>query len=183
MQKAKEDSLQKGWSALFNPAQQPRKMRAGLCPILVGDVNSYSGGAENRGQTWVGDVRDVRVRWRRRRFSSQKGGQGIFGRMISAGVGGPGVCKCVRRTQKEAELTTERRKGAGFGGERRWDPPRRRRRPCDTGRAGGHIWTAVQSSGRGALSPPLIQMLRHFLKVSHSCFLLELISKRTDTFL
>ena len=183
MQKAKEDSFQKGWSALFNPAQQPRKMRAGLCPILVGDVDSYSGGAENRGQTWVGDVRDVRVRWRRRRFSSQKGGQGIFGRMISAGVGGPGVCKCVRRTQKEAELTTERRKGAGFGGERRWDPPRRRRRPCDTGRAGGHIWTAVQSSGRGALSPPLIQMLRRFLKVSHSCFLLELISKRTDTFL
>ena len=183
MQKAKEDSFQKGWSALFNPAQQPRKMRAGLCPILVGDVDSYSGGAENRGQTWVGDVRDVRVRWRRRRFSSQKGGQGIFGRMISAGVGGPSVRKCVRRTQNEAELTTERRKGAGFGGERRWDPPRRRRRPCDTGRAGGHIWTAVQSSGRGALSPPLIQMLRRFLKVSHSCFLLELISKRTHTFL
>lgn len=129
MQKAKKDSFQKGWSALFNPARQPRQMRAGLCPILVGDVNSYSRGAENRGQTWVGDVQDVRVRWRRRRFSSQKGGQGIFGRMISACVGGPSVRKRVRRTQKEAELTTERRKGAGLGGEGRRDPPRRRRWP------------------------------------------------------
>lgn len=76
MQKAKEDSFQKGWSALFNPAQQPRKMRAGLCPILVGDVNSYSGGAENRGQTWVGDVRDVRVRWRQAEVQQPEGRAG-----------------------------------------------------------------------------------------------------------
>lgn len=117
MQKAEEDLFQKGWSALFNPAQQPRKMRAGLYPFLVGDVNSYSGGAENRGQTWVGDLRDVRVRWRRRRFSSQKGGQGICGGAINAGVGdlcdrGPSVRKRVRRTQKEAGVNYRAQRGS-----------------------------------------------------------------------
>ena len=37
--------------------------------------------------SWVGDVRDVRVRWRRWRFSSQKGEEGSCGRAINAGQG------------------------------------------------------------------------------------------------
>lgn len=75
VQKAKENSFQKGWSRIFNAGQQPRKGRADHCPSVIGEFNKESspGSSESRSQTLVG--RKVTER-QREEIQQQKGGRG-----------------------------------------------------------------------------------------------------------
>lgn len=134
----------------------------------------FQGSSENRGQTRVGDVRDVRVRWQRWRFSSQKGEEGNCGRAINAGRWGIYVIRptCVQmpvRRNQEAGVNYREQKGSWLRKEMGSTPPEEGAAlggtallPCDTGRAGPTTRGCTSAEPAEEQSPPLIQ-LRCFL--------------------
>lgn len=76
----------------------------------------------------MGDVRDVRVRWQRWRFSSQKGEEGNCGRAINAGRWGiyvirPACAQMPVRRNQEAGVNYREQKGSWLRKEMGSTPP------------------------------------------------------------